>query len=195
MSHVHQLFIFMSQLYIYSAGVLRYPCQKWSSSLCRRCVVTIGATAALRQQSVISLTCGASLPRWSPSPCWWNYLLEGEGITQVGITSYKWTVKCDDHVFTYSVSKFICRWYCSVNRRLRFFLGLTTFVASIGSSVSCPDGKLSCPTAFTCCLLPNGEYGCCPYPKVNINAVGVVQVIWSQVFQQFPAFFIFLSLN
>lgn len=59
------------------------------SSLCRRCVVTIGATAALRQQSVISLTCGASLPRWSLSLCWPNYLLEGEGITQVGITSCK----------------------------------------------------------------------------------------------------------
>lgn len=101
-------------------------------------------------------------------------------------------MKCDDRVFTYNVSKFICRWYCSVNRRLRFFLGLTTFVASIGSSISCPDGKLSCPNAFTCCLLPSGEYGCCPYPKVHINAVDVVQVIWIKVFQQFPAFFIFL---
>lgn len=45
--------------------------------------------------------------------------------------------------------------------------GLTTFVASIGSSISCPDGKLSCPNAFTCCLLPSGEYGCCPYPKAT----------------------------
>uniref|UniRef100_A0AAX7SP20 Granulins domain-containing protein n=1 Tax=Astatotilapia calliptera TaxID=8154 RepID=A0AAX7SP20_ASTCA len=39
--------------------------------------------------------------------------------------------------------------------------------ASIGSSISCPDGKLSCPNAFTCCLLPSGEYGCCPYPKAT----------------------------
>uniref|UniRef100_A0A3Q4NAW1 Granulin b n=1 Tax=Neolamprologus brichardi TaxID=32507 RepID=A0A3Q4NAW1_NEOBR len=68
---------------------------------------------------------------------------------------------------------------------MRFFLGLSTFVASIGSSISCPDGKLSCPNAFTCCLLPSGEYGCCPYPKVHINAVDVPTV--SSVFHIFVA--------
>lgn len=32
-------------------------------------------------------------------------------------------------------------------------------------SVPCPTGKSSCPDSYTCCLLPNGDYGCCPYPQ------------------------------
>ncbi|KAM4624047.1 granulin b isoform 2-T2 [Polymixia lowei] len=33
------------------------------------------------------------------------------------------------------------------------------------SSVTCPDGKSSCPDGTTCCLLIGGDYGCCPYPE------------------------------
>lgn len=38
-------------------------------------------------------------------------------------------------------------------------------VSSVGS-VTCPDGKSSCPDSFTCCELTGGDYGCCPYPEV-----------------------------
>ncbi|XP_041818405.1 granulin b [Chelmon rostratus] len=37
--------------------------------------------------------------------------------------------------------------------------------ASTVSSVTCPDGRSSCPDSFTCCLLTSGDYGCCPYPE------------------------------
>ncbi|KAM8730432.1 granulin b isoform 1-T2 [Acanthopagrus schlegelii] len=37
-------------------------------------------------------------------------------------------------------------------------------VSSVGS-VTCPDGKSSCPDSFTCCELTGGDYGCCPYPE------------------------------
>ena len=32
-------------------------------------------------------------------------------------------------------------------------------------SITCPDGKLKCPDETTCCKLPDGRYGCCPYPE------------------------------
>jgi progranulin len=32
--------------------------------------------------------------------------------------------------------------------------------------VPCPDGKY-CPDGNTCCPLPSGGYGCCPYAQVN----------------------------
>ncbi|KAL6094400.1 grn [Pungitius sinensis] len=35
---------------------------------------------------------------------------------------------------------------------------------SVGS-VSCPGGQSSCPDGSTCCLLPGGDYGCCPYSQ------------------------------
>ncbi len=34
--------------------------------------------------------------------------------------------------------------------------------------VQCPDGMSSCPDNTTCCVMPNGQYGCCPLPKVGI---------------------------
>lgn len=37
--------------------------------------------------------------------------------------------------------------------------------ATTVGSVSCPDGKSSCPDSYTCCLMAGGDYGCCPYPK------------------------------
>ena len=31
--------------------------------------------------------------------------------------------------------------------------------------VVCPDGATSCPSGYTCCKLPSGSYGCCPYKE------------------------------
>ncbi|CAL1600106.1 unnamed protein product [Knipowitschia caucasica] len=36
--------------------------------------------------------------------------------------------------------------------------------ADVGA-VTCPGGRSSCPDDYTCCLLPTGDYGCCPYPN------------------------------
>ncbi|XP_020773799.1 granulin b isoform X2 [Boleophthalmus pectinirostris] len=32
-------------------------------------------------------------------------------------------------------------------------------------AITCPGGRSSCPDDYTCCLLPTGDYGCCPYPN------------------------------
>ncbi|KAK7919440.1 hypothetical protein WMY93_010724 [Mugilogobius chulae] len=32
-------------------------------------------------------------------------------------------------------------------------------------AITCPGGKSSCPDRYTCCMLPTGDYGCCPYPN------------------------------
>ncbi|KAM9831231.1 granulin b [Neosynchiropus ocellatus] len=39
--------------------------------------------------------------------------------------------------------------------------------ASTVGSVMCPGGLSSCPEGYTCCQLPSGDYGCCPYPKAT----------------------------
>ncbi|KFM68753.1 Granulin, partial [Stegodyphus mimosarum] len=31
--------------------------------------------------------------------------------------------------------------------------------------IYCPGGLYYCPDGNTCCLLPSGQYGCCPYPS------------------------------
>ncbi|XP_029933758.1 granulin b [Myripristis murdjan] len=33
------------------------------------------------------------------------------------------------------------------------------------ASLTCPDGKSTCPDDTTCCLLTSGDYGCCPYAE------------------------------
>ncbi|KAL2102042.1 hypothetical protein ACEWY4_003803 [Coilia grayii] len=37
--------------------------------------------------------------------------------------------------------------------------------ASVGHSITCPDGRCSCPDGTTCCLMKTGDYGCCLYPS------------------------------
>ncbi|XP_022247686.1 granulins-like isoform X2 [Limulus polyphemus] len=32
------------------------------------------------------------------------------------------------------------------------------------SKILCPDGQYECPDEYTCCKLPNGQWGCCPLP-------------------------------
>ncbi|KAF8768385.1 Progranulin like protein [Argiope bruennichi] len=36
-----------------------------------------------------------------------------------------------------------------------------------GSSVICPDEQSQCPDGYTCCKLPNQDYGCCPFIKAS----------------------------
>lgn len=38
-------------------------------------------------------------------------------------------------------------------------------------NVVCPDGQSECKTSQTCCKLASGNYGCCPIPKVILNAL------------------------
>jgi len=33
--------------------------------------------------------------------------------------------------------------------------------------VICPDPSFTCPVEYTCCKLPNGSWGCCPYPEAT----------------------------
>jgi len=33
--------------------------------------------------------------------------------------------------------------------------------------VYCPGGTSYCPDGNTCCILPNGQFGCCPYPSAT----------------------------
>ncbi|GFT96796.1 progranulin [Nephila pilipes] len=35
------------------------------------------------------------------------------------------------------------------------------------SSVICPGSQFQCPDGYTCCKLPNGDYGCCPFVKAT----------------------------
>ncbi|GIY95458.1 progranulin [Caerostris extrusa] len=35
------------------------------------------------------------------------------------------------------------------------------------SSVICPGSQFQCPDGYTCCKLPNGDYGCCPFIKAT----------------------------
>ncbi|KAK5881661.1 hypothetical protein CesoFtcFv8_022437 [Champsocephalus esox] len=39
--------------------------------------------------------------------------------------------------------------------------------APVADAVTCPGGKSSCPESYTCCQLPSGDYGCCPYPQAS----------------------------
>ncbi|GFU48509.1 progranulin [Nephila pilipes] len=38
-------------------------------------------------------------------------------------------------------------------------------VANKVNIVYCPGGYYYCPDQNTCCILPNGQYGCCQYPS------------------------------
>ena len=40
----------------------------------------------------------------------------------------------------------------------------------ISGNVMCPDGQHECKDGQTCCKLANGEWGCCPLPKVRIRS-------------------------
>ncbi|CAI5789905.1 Uncharacterized protein PODLI_1B030954 [Podarcis lilfordi] len=39
-----------------------------------------------------------------------------------------------------------------------------TFPARV-SAVQCPDGESECPNESTCCMMPDGVWGCCPMPE------------------------------
>lgn len=40
-------------------------------------------------------------------------------------------------------------------------------LAPVADAVTCPGGQSSCPESYTCCQLPSGDYGCCPYPQAS----------------------------
>ncbi|KAK5984430.1 hypothetical protein GCK32_017499 [Trichostrongylus colubriformis] len=43
---------------------------------------------------------------------------------------------------------------------------LIAFIFAISESHDCGGGAL-CPDTTTCCKLPNGEWGCCPFPDAT----------------------------
>lgn len=45
----------------------------------------------------------------------------------------------------------------------------------------CPDGKESCPDGATCCQLPDGTYGCCPYEDVSNSVNFKVTLYFSNI--------------
>ena len=53
-------------------------------------------------------------------------------------------------------------------------------------TVECPDKKGTCPGTQTCCIMPDGDYGCCPYTKVSLARVkslpGKVMIFIKQCF-------------
>ena len=44
---------------------------------------------------------------------------------------------------------------------------LKTSGLSAKGNPTCPGGGGVCPKNSTCCKMPSGQYGCCPYPKVG----------------------------
>jgi len=44
-------------------------------------------------------------------------------------------------------------------------------VGKLSSNGDCPGGKQSCPDSNTCCQLQSGDYGCCPYPQVQVTGI------------------------
>lgn len=40
------------------------------------------------------------------------------------------------------------------------------------SALRCPDGTSECPSNATCCVTPDGSWGCCPMPQVRSRARG-----------------------
>ncbi|XP_057293026.1 fibrillin-2-like isoform X2 [Hydractinia symbiolongicarpus] len=55
----------------------------------------------------------------------------------------------------------------SQNGRFSFLSKLKSLHLSGLGNVICPDGVTSCNDGYTCCLLSDGRYGCCPYPNAN----------------------------
>ena len=35
-------------------------------------------------------------------------------------------------------------------------------------AVQCPDKQFQCPNSSTCCTMPDGSWGCCPMPQVQL---------------------------
>ncbi|XP_048579549.1 progranulin-like isoform X2 [Nematostella vectensis] len=48
---------------------------------------------------------------------------------------------------------------------LSLVVGLVILGATPVISVQCPGGEVECPDDYTCCLMPNRMYGCCPIPN------------------------------
>ncbi|XP_054724395.1 progranulin-like [Uloborus diversus] len=40
-----------------------------------------------------------------------------------------------------------------------------TKISEREGSIVCPDESSQCPNGYTCCMLPSGEWGCCPFPN------------------------------
>uniref|UniRef100_A0A8C8SRV6 Granulin precursor n=1 Tax=Pelusios castaneus TaxID=367368 RepID=A0A8C8SRV6_9SAUR len=56
--------------------------------------------------------------------------------------------------------------HCSVDGKVCFTLpGLP----AVGA-VQCPDGESECPNDSTCCMMPDGSWGCCPMPQASCCA-------------------------
>ena len=44
--------------------------------------------------------------------------------------------------------------------------GMVCIFRSSVEAVVCPGGSVQCADGQTCCKLPSGKYGCCPFPQV-----------------------------
>ncbi|XP_078012096.1 progranulin isoform X3 [Phascolarctos cinereus] len=48
--------------------------------------------------------------------------------------------------------------------------GHSCFKVQVGASsraVKCPDSQYECPNESTCCIMPDGSWGCCPMPQAS----------------------------
>uniref|UniRef100_A0A8B9UA63 Granulin precursor n=1 Tax=Anas zonorhyncha TaxID=75864 RepID=A0A8B9UA63_9AVES len=55
---------------------------------------------------------------------------------------------------------------------LRLALALALAGVAAVSTLRCPDGTSECPSNATCCVTPDGSWGCCPMPQVRSRARG-----------------------
>uniref|UniRef100_A0A8B9TB40 Granulin precursor n=1 Tax=Anas platyrhynchos TaxID=8839 RepID=A0A8B9TB40_ANAPL len=55
---------------------------------------------------------------------------------------------------------------------LRLALALALAGVAAVSALRCPDGTSECPSNATCCVTPDGSWGCCPMPQVWSRARG-----------------------
>ncbi|XP_068517057.1 progranulin isoform X1 [Anas acuta] len=58
-----------------------------------------------------------------------------------------------------------CAMRTAVTLRLALALALAG-VAAV-SALRCPDGTSECPSNATCCVTPDGSWGCCPMPQAS----------------------------
>uniref|UniRef100_A0A8B9T7H7 Granulin precursor n=1 Tax=Anas platyrhynchos TaxID=8839 RepID=A0A8B9T7H7_ANAPL len=58
-----------------------------------------------------------------------------------------------------------CAMRTTVTLRLALALALAG-VAAV-SALRCPDGTSECPSNATCCVTPDGSWGCCPMPQAS----------------------------
>lgn len=74
---------------------------------------------------------------------------------------------CDLEEETCIGNGFISEMYDSQKTKIQFPKYSHLVKAKNLSNVICPDSSFQCPNGYTCCQLPDGDWGCCPFVKAT----------------------------